>query len=369
MLGWLDFLPTLPRWLILILLSLNLIPLANGIIQGLILSDYRARVYDDSVRHFIENRAEASYMSFQDNVGVEPFHVPKIRDPQAWWAKLGMKRFDVASDDGEAPINIFAQLGSLYREDAGDPWHHWVYISPYQLHIEGLLFSQWDKAFNELLRYHYRNPGVGNASFHYIPSPRSFLCLQWHIRGPALMHFTTEVATLTSKTLPNRPTIPGYSPVAVRLIELPLKDAESSPLIPGTFPSVFKQMKSVTEDPYAWQMFNIYSEPEQLQLRLRDMLLEKEREYPRTFGRLLEAEDWLLDNFNFLSALDFWFSSIRTSGMIAFVTAWNLVEIATDILRSSQGSSDDVLRYHDYGDSSIAHISEGASPSIAWTYC
>ena len=315
MFGWLfaclRLLRRLVWWSFLITLPFHLIPFLNGLIEGVFLSNLVTETYFASLANFASNVENARSMDWFSvpgapgihDVAMAPFHVVQLWDPQSWWEKLGLWRFDVDVTDDAAmdaiPIDSFASLEVLYRKaprhGQTQLWHHFVYASPGIIHIEGLWFDEWDSAFNELLQYHYANPPPTGAKFHYLSCPGSFLGDIWSTRGPALLHFTTESPELFDDfdEPEEREQIPGYLPVTVRIIEFPLTDREKLGLPPGQFPSPFNQLRSVTSHRHMWQVYRPFSKVAQFMERLDDRCNEAEKTYAQTYGRLFRLETWI----------------------------------------------------------------------------
>ena len=315
MFGWLfaclGLLRRLLWWSFLLTLPFHFIPFLNGLIEGVFLSNLATETYLASLDNFVSNVERAQRMDWYSvrgapgihDVGVAPFHVVQLRDPQSWWEKLGLWRFDIdVTNDAamrEYPIDSFASLEVLYRRAPRHaqalPWHHFVYASPSNVHLEGVWFSEWDSAFNELLQYHYANPAPTGAGFHYLSCPGNFLCDIWATRGPALLHFTTESPDPSDELdeLAERQQIPGFLPVAVRIIEFPLTDPDKLALLPGQFPSPFNQLRSVTSHPQMWQVHEPFSKIAQVMARLSDRCTEAEKTHAQTYGRLYRLETWI----------------------------------------------------------------------------
>ncbi len=298
-------------WSFLITLPFHFLPFLNGLIEGVFLSNLVTEAYFASLDNFASNVERAQRMDWYSvpgapgihDLGFAPFHVVQLRDPQSWWEKLGLWRFDIDVTDDVAmrdyPIDWFASLEVLYRRaprhGQTQPWHHFVYASPSNLHMEGLWLNEWDSAFNVLLQYHYANPALAGAKFHYLSCPGSFLCDIWATRGPALLHFTTESPASLDEfdELETRQQIPGYLPVAVRIIEFPLTDSDDLALPPGQFPSPFNQLRSVTSQPQVWQLYRPFNKMAQVMGRLDDRCDEAEKTYAQTYGRLYRLETWI----------------------------------------------------------------------------
>jgi hypothetical protein len=347
------------KWIILIALPLHAFFYGVGLIEGGFLYSHRAQVMDRAEHHFGDNVDSARSMDYFSvpgapgihDVGFAPYHVPQIRDPTNWWQRLGLKRLDISADDlANVPIGSFADLDLLYRrvrtfEVDKTPFHHFVYLSDSILHIEDHFFSAWDEAFYQLLQYHYVHPAVGNAGFHFIACPGSFLCDIWDTRGPALLHLTTERADLWAEEdydLAQRTPVFGHQPVAVRLIELPLTKPMDLHLLPGVFPSPFEQMRSVTEDPTGWQLYATYAVMSQLAARMDDVCDEKKKEFPLTYGRLSKVEDWLWDVFGSNEATELWLSAVYLFGVASSLLVGRGAEITMtyigDAMRSFLGT-------------------------------
>ncbi len=315
MFGWLfaclRLLRRLLWWSFLTTLPFHFIPFLNGLIEGVFLANLVTETYFASLDNFVSNVESAQSMDWFSvpgapgihDLGVAPFHVVQLRDPQSWWEKLRLRRFDIdVTDDvamGQYPIDWFASLEVLYRRaprhGQAQRWHHFVYASPSNVHMEEAWFNEWDSAFNELLQYHYANPAPTGADFHYLSCPGNFLCDIWATRGPALLHFTTESPDLSDEfdELKERQQIPGYLPVAVRIIEFPLTDPDKLALPPGQFPSPFNQLRSITSHPQMWQVYQPFNKMAQFMERLNDRCNEAEKRYAQTYGRLYRLEAWI----------------------------------------------------------------------------
>lgn len=306
----LDLPPPLRRllwWGFLITLPFHFAPFLNGLIEGVIYSNFLTETYFASLDHFSFNVQTAQWADPWSDpssvIGHEPFYVVQLHDPQRWWEKLGLKRFDIDITDDVAmaniPIDSFASLEALYRrapkQEQAQPWHHFIYASPSVIHIEDIWLDKWDRAFNELLQYHYANPTPTGAGFHYLSCWRSFLCDIWATRGPALLHFTTESPDPSNKLdeLNQRQQIPGHLPVVVRIIEFPLTEPDKLGLPPSQFPSHFNQLRSVTSQPQMWQLYKPFNKMAQVMKRLADRCSKAEKRYAQTYGRLYKLEIWI----------------------------------------------------------------------------
>lgn len=84
---------------------------------------------------------------------------------------------------------------------------------------------------------------------------------------------------------------PILDPVSVRVFELPLKN----PVIPGTFPSQFEQMRSITaSNSTYWETRDKYSNFDQVRGQALKVLKKMENKYPSTYGKLVWLEDkWI----------------------------------------------------------------------------
>jgi hypothetical protein len=329
-------------WSFLITLPFHFIPFLNGLIEGVFLTNLLTEAYFASLENYVSNVESAQWMDWYSvpgapgihDLGVAPFHVVRLRDPQSWWEKLGLRRFDIdVTDDvamAEHPIDWFASLEVLYRRAPrhaqAQPWHHFVYVSPGNFHMEGRWLNEWDSAFNELLQYHNANPAPTGAGFHYLSGPGNFLCDIWATRGPALLHFTTESPDPSDEfdQLEGRQQIPGYLPVAVRIIEFPLTDPDKLALPPGQFPSPFNQLRSVTSRPQMWQVYQPFNKVAQVMERLNDRCNEAERTYAKTYGRLYRLEAWIENKLGLGDSL--WPSAARLPAQVLSCAAKHVLD-------------------------------------------
>lgn len=103
-------------------------------------------------------------------------------------------------------------------------------------------------------------------------------------------HLTTETVTDEVLDLWKHGAVPGFEPVTVHIIELPVKDMSKLALPPGTFPSHFNQLVSITGDTSIWEAHGRDDGFRQLQRRAIDLFARLEVEYPKTYGRLIRWE-------------------------------------------------------------------------------
>lgn len=304
MLGFLRLIRSLLKTLVLISLPVTILPFLNGFIEGVFVGNYLLETGYASVlylRQDLEAKVFAEHLAVSGHRVVDavlpPFHVPRLHDPTDWWERLGLERLDFDKEAyppyGSPDPTSFTSLHGLHKQvndPEEEPWHHWVYASAQPWHRDGFLMDGWDKAFEELIRYHYANPSVASAGFNYISCPESFLCASWRVHGPALLHFTTE-----GETDAREDHVPNYDAVAVRIIEFPLKE---NPMLPGVFPSYFNQLKAVTED-IGWASHSPQSEFKQFLRRYSEVCENSELAYPHSYGRLVKLERAVLWTMSF----------------------------------------------------------------------
>lgn len=322
---------TVKRWIrrtrqILFRLWLIALPITfpfflTGVFEGFFAAREETRRYYASTRNYIEESIGAGEMDFFSvpgapgihDVGFAPYHISQIRSPDHWWERAGMKRFDIQKGWDDPPIDAYANLHMLYRRapfhERRRPWHHWVYLSDSLIQMEDVYFNEWDRAFNELLKYHYANPAAYNAEFHYMTCDGSFLCEQWRTRGPALLHLTTETTEDDEVSSPEPPF--GYERVTARLVEFGIKDMEQLALPRDTFPGEFEQLRSVTENHEAWKLHDQYHDIVQWSLRTTDLSERKKVEHNETYARVVEWEEWTGRLFNPYVDLSEWLQVVR----------------------------------------------------------
>lgn len=314
--------------------------LIQGIIDGSIMA-YMEDSYDlQGYNAFLSNmRSMRMFQSVElpgapliDEVGMEPFYVPLIRNPAEWWMRLGMARYGFIYSSQLDPFEMVEQLANpngLYRiqkekakekekekekeeqEETG-PWHHWVYASPSYIIGPGGLYNEWDIAFNELVQHHYATPAAHNATFRAIGCGRSSLCQFWRLDGPALIHFTTERPrtadaedagesfnlAMLRDGYANKdayPDWPGFDRVYAHVVGLPLKETDHEVLTiqPGIFPSHFEQMRAITSDDRLWEEYPRLTPAWQSFLRMVDTCEELEKSWPQTYGRLVASSRYV----------------------------------------------------------------------------
>ncbi|KPM42455.1 hypothetical protein AK830_g4087 [Neonectria ditissima] len=310
---------SLLKALLLISLPVTFFPFLNGLMEGAFAAKYMKQNEFEVARYFLqelEAKQLAEYISVPGvpsvvDAALPPFHVVRLQDPTNWWEKLGLERpeFDkeVYPPYGTHDPYKLPSLHDLYRrasmsEESG-PWHHWVYASAQHRHFEGRMVNEWDKAFEDLIQYHYANNSVESAGFHYVSCPYSFLCASWRVKGPALLHFTTEDPDAEKVSLTAKEKgYPGYDAITVRIIEFPLKERGELAL-PGVFPSYFNQLRAVTATSSAWSIHTPYSDLDQLILRVADVCEDAAIAHPRTYGLLIKCEDVVMRLLGFENAV------------------------------------------------------------------
>lgn len=204
---------------------------------------------------------------------------------QNWSSELGLVGFDhdkqrllhrPQSAGDRMEFDRLYRRSKLYEDGCSQPWHHWIYVATHPVISQDELQNEWDKAFDELVKYHYAYPPAYNASFHYISCPGRPFCDLWALKAPSLIHFKTETAT---SDRPNfirpREEVLGYDTVTARIIELPITNPGKLALPPGVFPSPFDQLKAVTDNEGAWKVHFSSSFGSQLIQRAQDDLQVK----------------------------------------------------------------------------------------------
>jgi hypothetical protein len=336
--GWLAKTRRLIWWLFLAALPLHVPPCLNGLFEGVSFGLHQRSIYFRSLENYEENTETARELDFYSvpgaprihDIGYAPYFVPELRDPNDWWDRIGLVRLVDDEWFTEAPINEYARLDDLYMPTCGvedpQPWHHWVYLSNGFMHFEKLFLNDWDQAFWQLMQYHYANPPPNRAKFHYIRCLNSFLCDIWKTDGPALLHFTTELLEDEADTV-TQADEPGYLPVRARLIQLPRTD--DLPLPPGVFPSAFNQLRSITSNAHAWELFPPYAELDQVFSQAYSMIEKLEKRYPRTYGRMVEAELLLKKHLGgYISIAEATIALVREA---SFLVSWLLYRVVEDL--------------------------------------
>jgi hypothetical protein len=217
-----------------------------------------------------------------------PYHIQQLHNPLEWTKELGLIR---PSDWNTDNVGVFASFKDLHRRrrrfDRHSGWHHWIYLSANDQPLnETWNVDPWDKAFLDLLQHRDKHELWGRSNFHYITCPGSFLCDIWSVSAPALIHFTNE--PMQRNSTQERSLKPIIDPVSVRVFELPLE----KPVIPGTFPSQFEQMRSITaSDSSYWETREKYSNFDQVRGQALKVLKKMENKYPLTYGMLVWLEN------------------------------------------------------------------------------
>ncbi|KPM42116.1 hypothetical protein AK830_g4405 [Neonectria ditissima] len=281
-----------------------------GLIEGVLIGQWLLKTSHDTTRFLLQDSVTARAYDLFSTPGqpsfldarIRPFYIQRLWDPTDWAGRLGLERPRNWNADR---LEQLASLKDLYRwrRRRASTWHHWVYASAQPDPMHGLVVDEWDAAFCEMLRYRDKYEYFGRADFHYVACPDNFLCSAWRVKGPAMLHFTTETlpqaeassnaSSALGKSKPESP-MPRHDPVTVRLYELPLRD----PVIPGVFPSYFEQMLAITSSNSSlWTSKEPYSETTQFFQQARDMCKTVAKAHPRTYGALITIEEYWLELF------------------------------------------------------------------------
>jgi hypothetical protein len=200
-----------------------------------------------------------------------PYYIPKL-ETWSWFRRLNLTGCDpdTVNCDGrpkdDQGIDKHADFNFWCRDSKIDaPLHHWIYVSKWG----DFIMDDWDKAFNQLLQYHYVNPPANNATIDIVSCMDSqFLCHTWEIEPPTMLYLSVDLES-KEDMMPDRPSFgaaPAYLPLKVYVKTLPL-DTDLPGAI-GTFPSRFEQLRQLTTTP------NIDEE------------LDEWDEFPMVFARL-----------------------------------------------------------------------------------
>ncbi|RGP78940.1 hypothetical protein FLONG3_2845 [Fusarium longipes] len=281
------FLSTLPITAFTILL---------GFINGLILGPWYHGITIEHLDLLVNNMIKVkAYEWFSGPDGVNPFytpqapyHVQQLHDPLEWTRTVGMKRPSDWSTNNVGKLASFRDLYRVRRRYSDDPsWHRWIYLSTSADPMSDISdYNPWDKAFSDLLEYRDKHEPLGRSNFNYIACPKNFLCSLWSISGPALIHLTNE--PITRNATQERSRKPILDPVSVRVFELPLTE----PVIPGSFPTYFEQMRSITaSNSTYWTTQMKYSNFDQVRGRSLKVLKGVSEKHPKTYGMLSKIED------------------------------------------------------------------------------
>lgn len=276
-----------------------LFPVLNGIIEGVFFANLTREAGLNSLSFFMQ---DVKYSSVPRGPSMfdgplPPDHVYEILGPINWWTELGLKRLDIDNEIypvvGVAHQDDLADLQGLYRKvryfDKNVSWHHWIYASQSLLQIEDSFIDEWDEAFIELLQDRYVDPRA--AKFHFISCPGRFLCNAWGIKGPTLLHFTTDVldTEVDYEGIGPRENMTGYKKVIVRAINLPVRVG-----LPNVFPSPFNQLRDITGNASLWTGYPPHSPGFIALSRLDEVTENYPRKHPFTYGFLIKAEDFFL---------------------------------------------------------------------------
>jgi hypothetical protein len=299
------------RWFLYTLLLISLpffLPILKGIIEGVLLCRYMTEAVVHGAKEFVNVAVSEATEWWVSESGISnpldeprpPFHLVELRDPRTWWQKLGMARFDNDSADPLYLIHgnyaLFALDGLFKESKAGQEWHHWVYVSIRRpsMDEDGIIVDPWDAAFDELIQRSYVTPLFNNASLHHVSCEYFALCNLWDLNGASLLHFTTEeTRSDDNRSTLSTASIPGVKPVFVRIIDFPL---QGSLKMPGqAFPGELNQLRSVMENPDAWQSFKERDSREAADRKARKFWKYSARftERHELYAKFSSAETWI----------------------------------------------------------------------------
>ncbi|KAK5996493.1 hypothetical protein PT974_01828 [Cladobotryum mycophilum] len=321
---------------LLIPLPIYILPLINGGFEGYYL--HRFFHEGDEAVDWTWSYNNKDPKKCPDHQTVAPFHIRKLANPSTWVSNLGVTNFNYY--DKSSYMNhydrlyVMTSLDNLYRkEEHGAPWHHWIYLTGSErpgppTDKDNVWSDEWDMAFDQLLQYHDAKPSVGNASFSYVSCWNSFFCEYWAVKAPALIHLTTEKADVfgDGDEFKDGEKVLDHDPVMARIIEFSGSGSLPPMLAPGIFPSPYEQLKSLTADPYAWQLYEPHDRLRQMNLRIRDYFKEIEDDPASVYGRLLKLEDWWMGQLGLSGG--FWTVWPRAAGKWASMTNYPVNGIA-----------------------------------------
>ncbi|KAI9159075.1 hypothetical protein HJFPF1_07083 [Paramyrothecium foliicola] len=267
-------------WLLLANLPASILHIALGLINGAF--DYAVTVQwlrDLSVP--CEPTAKEAeihgLISEVSRITVPPYDVPKLLHPIGWWKRLSLRPIDQSGRIGyRRPLHADSWYRKTGLQDPETDWHHWVYLSG-----QSPTSETWDAAFAKLMARNAVQPEANGAGFHHASCRQSGLCARWLVRGPALVHFTTN--SLDEEQRQVEVGSEKYNKVTMCFIELG-GNADYSKSLKR---SPFDQLRNLTQNAEAWrQECHTRSEEQHLAL-LRQMnygIMSKK--FPRSYGRL-----------------------------------------------------------------------------------
>ncbi|KAH8646217.1 hypothetical protein BX600DRAFT_477288 [Xylariales sp. PMI_506] len=302
----------LPRgtaWALFLILFLFIF--IDGVIDGILFNFYvhtRMNSYALAWLEEVEFRAQLSYYSPPGlpallNPDIGPFYGAPQLWTRDWVSKL---RLFHPYQSGEGRVQSKADLGLLLWSPVrdlefdnkmggismaeikarpgwdGSNFHQFIYIT--RSHFDHL--DDWDRAFDELQRWHYRHPPLKNASFFTVDCDDSpFLCTSWNVRTPALLHLSVDLQAQMGRD--------ATKPVVPRMIEFPLQG-----WVPprGQFPSPFEQLKTVTSGEYDILNIPTFTMSKQFTRGVREDLLDWKEAHSGGFsGWVHNVSMWVVE--------------------------------------------------------------------------
>ncbi|KAH6868971.1 hypothetical protein B0T10DRAFT_501955 [Thelonectria olida] len=310
-----------------------------GLVEGVLLGQWVLKVSHDTTAFLLQDSVTAQAYDLFSTPGrpgyldarMRPYYIQRLLNPTDWTSRLGLER---PRNWNANRLDQLASLKDLYRwrRRQAQPWHHWIYASAQPEPMRGQVIDEWDAAFNQLLQYRDRHEYFGRADFNYVACPNNFLCSAWRVKGPALLHFTTETLpqaeaannvpiTVDKPKSKSDSSMPRHDPVTVRLWELPLHD----PVIPGVFPSYLEQLLSITSSNSSlWTSKEPYSETTQFFRRAKDMYQTVAKAYPRTYGALVNFEKYWLELFGLEDSRELGVVQLVSTTLTAVLTMLSL---------------------------------------------
>lgn len=251
----------------LVFLPVTLFPTLQSIFAGVLFQQFHNQRIADGIHAYTSEIDRYSWMNQWSVPGAptiwdhmdnkEPFFVPQLRT-QTWHTKLGLTLPNVGEEDGIDRIasfdgavrDVVACKGACTKE-------FWVYVS----NLGMPQVFPWDAAFVQLLEHYSAVGSPRNASFAHVQCSSSpFLCNVWQVESPAFVHFIVDEDSRLEEDIALKDyggPAEKFRPVEVRIIDLGLQEMLGA-WTSSRFPSMFEQMRFLTTDECAYEVFSQY---------------------------------------------------------------------------------------------------------------
>jgi hypothetical protein len=345
----------------LLTLPLTALPILLGVIDGVLFSLWHnsqialhGDIWLNEIKHLVNDWGprKMTFRKYQDTHN--DFNITRLNSND-WTQKLGFIHPREYYDDERTPINKFGSLDTLMVNTSpqcgpGPPREQWVIVTDWAFPM----VDRWDKAFENAIAHARLTSELHatNIFFAQCQSTAGFLCGVWNVKTPALLHFSVgdhpplpeDIHSGFTYTVAH---LLDLRPVAVRVIEFPLKDAFTG--LPWTeFPGRNAQVLAIMQGDRLYEQFPTWNEIDQLLRRFEDYRTEVYKRKGTFLYYIGNADDWIADQILKPIHLD---EAAQVTYMLCFFPTYSLLNIFFMLpLRHAQLAILDALGHPRKGD-------------------